>query len=102
MLDAQLPLLALQPHFVNVAWALVNVLSGALHVPPYVQLVGLDGALPEPPSPAAYATLNVFAVHVAYIAYDALESHAVFGNVKDCPADVCDPVALPAAHLLNM
>ena len=40
------------------------MLDGALHVPPYVQLVGLVGALPEPP-PFAYDTLNVFAAHVA-------------------------------------
>ena len=37
------------------------MLDGALHVPPYVQLVGDVGADPDPP-PLAYDTLNVFGV----------------------------------------
>ena len=34
-------------------------------MPPYDTVVGDDGALPEPPVPAAYEIDCVFAVHVA-------------------------------------
>jgi len=34
-------------------------------VPPYDTDVGDDGALPEPPVPAAYVIVCVFAVHCA-------------------------------------
>ena len=34
-------------------------------MPPYDTVVGDDGALPEPPVPAAYVIVCEFAVHVA-------------------------------------
>ena len=65
VLLAQEPLLAVQVHPSKcLPVGAVYVLDGALHVPPYVQLVGLVGADPDPP-PLAYDTLNVFDVHFA-------------------------------------
>ena len=40
------------------------MLLGALHVSPYVQLVGDVGAVPDPP-PLAYDTLNVLSAYTA-------------------------------------
>jgi len=67
------------------------VFAGVVNVPPYDTVVGDDGALPEPPVPAAYEIVCVFAVHTAYNVVLA-EMLNVLATARDVP-----PHAEPAA-----